>query len=116
MDQLFQHISPIDFSALAGILGTFVVSVITRAHWSQNTKRLVALAVYVALAAATFLFIKYPAFYQFAIMNLGVVAGAGQIAYTVLKPTGLMDWVRDVTSPPAGRHRAPDNPGEGKEG
>lgn len=90
---------PLTISVIAGAVGTVATAVLTKATWPARTKRLVALGVWVALAALAWWSTAYPASWELVVTQLTVVVGAGQLVYTILKPTGLLDWLRDLTTP-----------------
>lgn len=90
---------PLTISVIAGAVGTLATSILTRSQWSARTKRLTAIGVWLVLAVLAWWSTAYPASWQLVLTQLTVVVGAGQLVYTVLKPTGLLDWLRDTTTP-----------------
>lgn len=102
---ILQHIDPIALAAICGPIANFIISLCTTYRMRKNVKLAIVYTVYVAVAIAVFIFVKYPDAWQFVLMNFGLVAGAGQLAYHAL-PSAFWDLIRDKTTPPSGRHAA----------
>lgn len=100
MEQIMNALrDPLSFSVIAGVIGTIVVAVITRAEWSTEAKRWTALIVFAALTLVGILISYYPAQWEMILSMLAVVVGVGQTVFTVLKPTGIFNWLEDWTTP-----------------
>lgn len=89
----------ITLTTALGALVTVLTAIITRAEWTSTQKRITALAFYIGLTAAVLLFKQYPATWQTTAIWIGAVVGAGQVVYTAFKPTGLLDWLEEITTP-----------------
>lgn len=83
--------------AFAGAAAPLIVAAVTRAGWSATAKRWVALATAGALSGLVWALTRYPESTAGIMGELGGVIAAMQIAYTCLKPTGILDWIEDVT-------------------
>ena len=86
-------------AALIGTLTPFLTAMITRTHWSAQTKRSVFIAVATALTIVAWGVTRFPDAGRVVLTEAAGVIAAGQIVYTALKPTGLIDWWEDVTTP-----------------
>lgn len=91
--------APLTTAALIGALVPFLTAAITRAHWEAQTKRLVFIAASVALTLVAWGVTRFPDAGRVILTEAAGVIAAGQLVYTVLKPTGLIDWWEKVTSP-----------------
>ncbi|WP_461186526.1 hypothetical protein [Trueperella pyogenes] len=89
----------ITLTTALGALVTVLTAIITRSEWTSTQKRATALAFYIGLTLAVMLFKQYPATWQTTAIWIGAVVGAGQVVYTVFKPTGLLDWLEEFTTP-----------------
>ena len=87
-------VEPLGLAAVIGAIGTFITAVLTRANWSSNTKRWVAIGVVGALTAAALLVYSFPNQWQVVAGALAIAVGASQFVYTLLKPTGIFDWIQ----------------------
>lgn len=88
--------------ALFGILAPVLVAVITRAHWTSQVKRWAALGVYAALGVLAWAVTRFPNAGSVILAELTMVVAAGQVAYAAVKPTGILDWVEQATTPTQG--------------
>lgn len=86
-------------AALIGTLTPFLTAAITRTHWTAQTKRSVFLAVATVLMLVAWGVTRFPDAGRVVLTEAAGVIAAGQIVYTALKPTGLIDWWEDVTTP-----------------
>ena len=86
-------------AALIGALTPFLTALITRVHWSAQTKRSVFIAVATVLTLVAWGTTRFPDAGRVILTEAAGVIAAGQIVYTALKPTGLIDWWEDVTTP-----------------
>ena len=93
----------ITLAALIGGLATFVVAVLTRADWADETKRIVAITTVVVAVLIGLLVYGFPAQWQTVAAAIGVAVGVAQTVFTMLKPTGIFDWIQFETTP-RGRH------------
>lgn len=91
--------APLTTAALIGALVPFLTAAITRAHWEAQTKRLVFIAASVALTLVAWWVTRFPDAGRVILTEAAGVIAAGQLVYTALKPTGLIDWWEKVTSP-----------------
>lgn len=89
-------------TAVLGAAATLLTAFMTRAGWTSSQKRAAALTIYGAVTLGVFLSKVYPATFQTVAIQFAALAGAGQIAFTILKPTGLLDWVEAITTPRKG--------------
>lgn len=83
--------------AFAGTLAPLIVAAVTRAGWSANAKRWAALATAGTLTSLVWTLTRYPESTAGIMGELGGVIAAMQVAYTCLKPTGILAWIEDVT-------------------
>lgn len=83
--------------AFAGALAPLIIASATRAGWSATTKRWVAIAISATLTGLVWALTRYPETVAGAMGEMGGVIAAAQVAYTALKPTGLIDWIEDRT-------------------
>lgn len=89
-------------TAVLGTVAALLTAFMTRAGWSSRQKRAAALAIYGAVTLGVFLSKVYPATFETVAVQFAALAGAGQIAFTILKPTGLLDWLELITTPRKG--------------
>lgn len=87
-------------AALIGALTPFLTAMITRVHWPAQTKRSVFIAVATVLTIVAWGVTRFPDAGRVILTEAAGVIAAGQIVYTALKPTGLIDWLEDVTTTP----------------
>jgi len=83
--------------AFAGALAPLLIAAVTRAGWSATAKRWVAIAVSATLTGLVWALTRYPESVSGILGELGGVIAAAQVAYTALKPTGLLDWIEERT-------------------
>lgn len=93
----------ITVAALIGALTPILTATITRSHWSAQTKRTVFIAASIALTIVAWGITRFPDTGRVILTEAAGVIAAGQIVYTAMKPTGLIDWWEDVTTPPTSR-------------
>lgn len=86
-------------AALIGALTPFLTAAITRTHWSAQTKRTVFIAVATILTLIAWGITRFPDTGRVILTEAAGIIAAGQIVYTAMKPTGLIDWWEDVTTP-----------------
>lgn len=91
--------APLTTAALIGALVPFLTAAITRSHWEAQTKRLVFVAASVALTLIAWGVTRFPDAGSVILTEAAGVIAAGQLVYTALKPTGLIDWWEKATSP-----------------
>lgn len=83
--------------AFAGAAAPLIVAAVTRAGWSATTKRWVALATAATLSGLVWALTRYPESTAGVMGELGGVIAAMQVAYTCLKPTGILAWIEERT-------------------
>lgn len=83
--------------AFAGALAPLLIAAVNRAGWSATAKRWVAIAVSATLTGLVWALTRYPETVAGAMGEMGGVIAAAQVAYTALKPTGLLDWIEERT-------------------
>lgn len=83
--------------AFAGAAAPLIVAAVTRAGWSATAKRWVALATAGVLSGLVWALTRYPESTAGIMGELGGVIAAMQVAYTCLKPTGILAWIEAVT-------------------
>lgn len=86
-------------AALIGAITPFLTAMITRTHWSAQAKRTVFIAVAAVLTIIAWGITRFPDTGRVILTEAAGVIAAGQIVYTAMKPTGLIDWWEDVTTP-----------------
>lgn len=86
-------------ATLIGALTPFLTALITRVHWSAQTKRYVFIAVATVLTLVAWGVTRFPDAGRVILTEAAGVIAAGQIVYTALKPTSLIDWLEDATTP-----------------
>ena len=91
--------APLTTAALIGALVPFLTATITRSHLEAQTKRLVFIAASVALTLVAWGVTRFPDAGRVILTEAAGVIAAGQLVYTALKPTGLIDWWEKATSP-----------------
>lgn len=91
--------APLTTAALIGALVPFLTATVTRSHWAAQTKRLVFIAASVALTIIAWGVTRFPDAGRVVLTEAAGVIAAGQLVYTALKPTGLIDWWEKATSP-----------------
>ena len=96
-------VEPLGLAAVIGAVGTFITAVLTRANWSSNAKRWVAIGVVVALTVVALLVYQFPDQWQVVAGALAIAVGASQFVYTLLKPTGVLDFIQVSTTPAGAR-------------
>lgn len=83
--------------AFAGALAPLLIAAVNRSGWSATAKRWVAIAVSATLTGLVWALTRYPESVSAILGELGGVIAAAQVAYAVLKPTGLLDWIEERT-------------------
>lgn len=83
--------------ALAGALAPLLIAATARAGWSATAKRWVAIAISATLTGLVWALTRYPESVSAILGELGGVIAAAQVAYTALKPTGILDWIEERT-------------------
>lgn len=83
--------------AFAGAFAPLLIAAVTRAGWSATAKRWAAISVSATLAGLVWALTRYPESVSGILGELGGVIAAAQVAYTALKPTGLLDWIEERT-------------------
>lgn len=83
--------------AFAGALAPLLIAAVTRAGWSATAKRWIAISVSATLTGLVWALTRYPESVSAILGELGGVIAAAQVAYTALKPTGLLDWIEERT-------------------
>ena len=96
-------VEPLSLAAVIGAVGTFLTAVLTRANWSSNVKRWVAIGVVVVLTVVALLVYQFPDQWQVVAGALAIAVGASQFVYTLLKPTGILDFIQESTTPTGAR-------------
>ena len=96
-------VEPLSLAAVIGAVGTFLTAVLTRANWSSNVKRWVAIGVVVVLTVVALLVYQFPDQWQVVAGALAIAVGASQVVYTLLKPTGILDFIQESTTPTGAR-------------
>lgn len=91
--------APLTTAALIGALVPFLTATITRSHWEAQTKRLVFIAASVVLTLIAWGVTRFPDAGRVVLTEAAGVIAAGQLVYTALKPTGLIDWWEELTTP-----------------
>ena len=87
------------FVAVASAVLPFVVSAIAKTTWPSQRKRIAQLVV-AALFAAVYVVLAFrPEWWELILPTLIAVVGGGQLVYTILKPTGALDWLEQLGSP-----------------
>lgn len=84
---------------ILGVLAPALVAIITRAHWPSQVKRYAALGIYVFLALVAWTVTRFPTQGQALLAEMSAVIAAGQVAYTALKPTGILALIEQATTP-----------------
>lgn len=84
--------------ALAGAVAPFVLSLVNRYNWSKQTKSTIALVFYVVVAAGVWIADKSPATWAAFAAQLSTVIAAGQVAYTALRPSGILRNIEYATT------------------
>lgn len=90
---------PLTLAALIGALATIVVSIITRANWSDEVKRVVAIVTVIVAVIIGLLVYGFPNQWETVAAALGIAVGVAQTVFTILKPTGIFDWIQWETTP-----------------
>ena len=83
--------------AFAGAAAPLIVAAVTRAGWSATAKRWTALATAGVLSGLVWALTRYPESTAGIMGELGGVIAAMQVAYTALKPTGILTWIEERT-------------------
>ena len=83
--------------AFAGVVAPLIVAAVTRAGWSATAKRWAALAAAGTLTSLVWILTRYPESTAGIMGEMGGVIAAMQVAYTCLKPTGILSWIEDAT-------------------
>lgn len=86
-------------AALIGALTPFLTAMITRSNWSAQTKRTIFIAVATVMTLVAWGITRFPDTGRIILTEAAGIIAAGQIVYTAMKPTGLIDWWEDVTTP-----------------
>ena len=87
------------YALVVGAVLPFLVAAIAKTTWPSQKKRILTILLAV-LATAIGVALQYrPDWWQAAAAVLAVIVGVGQTVYTVLKPTGALDWLEQLGSP-----------------
>ncbi len=89
---------PLTISALLGGLSVVVTAIITRSAWSSQTKRWVALGVYLAMSVVAWVATRFPDQWTVVAQELAYVVTSGTLVYTIVKPLGWVQWIEEKTS------------------
>lgn len=102
------NIDPMLVSAAGGLLLPVLHAVFDQPQWTSARRRYLVIGTSIVLTAVFYLAGQYPAAWQYLLAQAGLVLGAAQTSFTVLKQIGLLDWVGRVT--PGGEPRVPALP------
>ena len=83
--------------AFTGAVAPLIVAAVTRAGWSATAKRWAALATAGTLTSLVWILTRYPDTTAGIMGEMGGVIAAMQVAYTCLKPTGILAWIEERT-------------------
>ena len=87
------------YALVIGAVLPFLVAAIAKTTWSSQRKRIFTLLL-AMLATTIGVVVQYrPDWWQAAAAVLAVIVGVGQTVYTILKPTGALDWLEELGSP-----------------
>ena len=84
--------------ALAGAGAPCVLSLINIDNWPKQTKSFISLAFYAAVAFGVWFADKSPASWAAFAAQLSTVIAAGQVAYTALRPSGILQNIEYATT------------------
>ena len=87
------------YALVIGAVLPFLVAAIAKTTWSSQRKRIVTILLAVLATAIGVVFQYRPDWWQAAVAVLAVIVGVGQTVYTILKPTGALDWLEELGSP-----------------
>ena len=87
------------YALVVGAVLPFLVAVIAKTTWPSQKKRVFTILLAVLATAIGVVFQYRPDWWQAAAAVLAVIVGVGQTVYTVLKPTGALDWLEELGSP-----------------
>lgn len=100
---------PITVASLLGGVAVLVTALITRSTWTSQTKRWVALGVYLLMTLIAWAATRFPDQWVVVAQELAQVVAAGTVSYTIVKPLGWIEWIEEKTSgTPQPRHSAED--------
>lgn len=99
--------------AIVGTITTFIIPIILNQAWPQWLRFLTALLMTSSIATAIVFSYLRPESWESIATVLAIAFAVGQVTYGLLKPTGIYDWIHQVTrpAPPAeGRKEADSCP------
>ena len=80
-------------AVIVGFVGTFITALLNKSKWSSEVKRLVAIGVFVLLAALVYFQDIFPLQINSFLVVVTSVVGVGQVVYTILQPTGIFSFI-----------------------
>ena len=95
---------PFNASIWVGMVAVVLAAILLRSTWSRQTKTWVTIALVVVLTVFVWWTSAYPASWQLLAAIFAQIYAASQIVYLALKPTGILQYLEEWTTPAATRH------------
>ncbi|MDO4791829.1 MAG: hypothetical protein Q3999_05040 [Buchananella hordeovulneris] len=105
MEFLGIYIDPVALSVIGGVIWPLLQAVIDQPRWSAHTRRVIVITAGAALTAIVWLATAYPVHWATLAAATTSFIGAATTAFTLLKRSGLIDWIGRVTPGGEPRHR-----------
>lgn len=90
---------PLSIAFWIGLAAPFIVALAEWAGWSKTVKFWVAVTVSLILAVFAWWTTAYPAQWELIATQFAIIFTTCQTLFYLLKPTGILDWITDATSP-----------------
>ena len=87
------------FATVASVVLPFLVAAIGKTSWSSQRKRVLQLIVSAIVVVVYVALVFRPELWTLIVPLLAAVVGGSQLVYTILKPTGALDWLEQLGSP-----------------
>lgn len=97
---------PMNIAFWVGLIAPVVVALALQMDWSSQVKFWVALAVMILLSIFAWWTTSYPASWEMIASQLAIIFTASQVVYRALKPSGILEWLEQKTSPGYTPHHA----------
>ena len=88
------------FAMFAGLVLPILAAFLTQSNWSSTAKRWLIIVLAVVATGAGVLFEYWPGGWLIVGPLIATTIGIAQMVYTILKPTGALDWLEAKTELP----------------
>lgn len=89
---------PFSVAAWIGILAPFIVALAVQFNWTKQQKFWTSVGVVVVLSVFAWWTTSYPAVWELIATQFAIIFAESQAIFWALKPTGILDWLEDLSS------------------